>query len=99
MGDPLTIQRLGADGIWEDWMNLHALRVNPYSSRENEDDGGEQAWTTIDFTVRWCRRLEEVQFSRPSFRIVWKGHHFDIRRYDDYMNNHKSVKLTGVSRG
>ena len=96
-GEPLMIQKL-VDGTWEDYLKMHSLKVNPYSSRESDEDGGEQAWATIDFTVRWCKELEDVQFSRPSYRLVWRGHKFDIRRYDDYMNGHIRVRLRGVAR-
>lgn len=99
IGDPLRIDRMGESGEWEEYLSLHALNVNKMWSREGYGGGGEQDSETVVFRVRWCRALEDVEFDKPSYSIVWKGRRFDIRGYDDYQFQHRRVDLEAVSHG
>lgn len=99
IGDPLVIQKMNAEGEWEDYLSMHALNVNKKRSSENTEGGGEQDWETVDFRVRWCKALEDIEFDKPSYSIVWRGRRFDIRRYDDYQYQRRRVDLEAVSHG
>ena len=99
IGDPLTIEKMDEYGEWEHYMNAHALNVNKDRSRESYDAGGEQDTETVKFRIRWTRRLSEVEFDKPAYSVVWKGHRFDIRGYDDYQYQHRTVDLRCVSHG
>lgn len=96
-GSRIVIQRNGENG-WEDYLACHVLDANPKRSREFQEAGGEQATQTVTFVLRWRKALEAVEYDMPDFRIVWRGHEFDVRGYDDYKYRHMKVTLEGVAR-
>ena len=98
-GGKLLIQHYEPEGGWQDYMVAHVLDVNPFSSREGQDDGGELPYQTAVFTLRYRRQLEPIEFDMPNYRIVWRNRVFDVRGYDDYKYRHLKVKLRAVSHG
>lgn len=99
IGDPLVIESLDEYGEWSVYMRAHALNVNKDRSRESYDAGGEQDSETVKFRIRWSRKASAIEFDKPSYRIVWKGRPFDIRGYDDYQYQHRTIDLRCVSHG
>ena len=99
IGDPLSIEKMDENGDWVPYLSVHALNINKRRSRENHDGGGELDAETVDFRIRWRKKLEDIEFDKPSYSIVWKGRRFDIRRYDDYQYQHRRVDLEAVSHG
>lgn len=99
VGDLITIEKLGADGVWKRHMILHCLNVNKTRSSEYVAAGGEQNAAYVTFRVRWNKILSEIEFDTPSYRIIWRGRTFDVRGYDDYQYQRKRVDLMGVSYG
>ena len=99
IGDPLTIEKMDDDGNWSKYLNMHAMNVNKDRSYENYEGGGEQDWETVKFRLRWNWMLAEVEFDKPTYRVVWRGKAFDIRGYDDYQYQHRTVELRCVSHG
>jgi len=94
---PITIQTLDeATEKWIDLYNLHA-RVNKTSGSEYTNAGAIQSKAVLTFEVRYFKLLENINYDRGSYRIMYRGRAFNITDYDDYMESHTSVKLVGQS--
>lgn len=94
---PITIQKIDkSTEAWSDLYNLHA-RVNKSSGSEYLNAGANQSKATLVFEVRFFKELEDINYKRGSYRIVYRGRPFNITDYDDFQEEHKTVKLLGVS--
>lgn len=92
---PITLQT--QDETTEEWvdaMHLHA-RVNKTGGGTSLNAGADQYHVSLTFDVRYNARLEELRYSPQPFRIVYRGHTFKVTDYDDYMEEHKEVRLVG----
>ena len=98
VGDKITIQKM-EDGEWVDYAHPRIIQANKTKSTEYVTAGGEQNAAHVTFRVRFVKKLMPIETDMPSYRIVWHGTHFDIRGYDDYMYQHRTVNLAGVSYG
>lgn len=96
---PIVIQK--RDEATEQWSNLWSLhaRVNKTVGSEFVQGGANQSESTKTFEVRYFTALQDVDYNRGLYRIVYKGVNYNIVDYDDYMERHKAVTLEGVSYG
>ena len=95
---PIIIQQI--DELTEDWVDvfkLHAHINKTKSDSEYLNAGAVQGKKNITFEVRFFKLLEGISFNLQSYRIVYQGVPFNIVDYDDFMEQHKTVKLLGVS--
>lgn len=95
---PITIQKI--DEATEDWVDLYKLhtRVNKAKSdNEYTNAGAIQAKRSLTFEVRYFADLEDISFSLQHYRVVYQGVPYNLVDYDDFMLQHKTVKLMGVS--
>ena len=96
---PIIIQKINEDSEkWEDLYTLHA-RVNKSNGSEYLNAGANQSKSNLVFEVRYFKDLEAIAFSRGLYRIIYRGQLYDLTDYDDYLEQHKTVKLLGVSYG
>ena len=96
---PITIQEQNPDTEeWADRWNLHA-RVNKTGGSQALNAGADQYRATLTFEVRYFSALEEMRYNPQPFRIVYHGHPFKLVDYDDYMEQHQTVKLVGEAYG
>ncbi len=94
---PITIQKADeATEAWADWLTLHA-RVNKSKGSEYQGAGANQSKSTRVFEVRYLKALEEIDQNRGAYRLIYRDHPYNITDYDDYLEQHKTVKLLGVS--
>lgn len=97
---PVTIQRMYADTEeWTDVLKLHATQVNRAGGGESFSAGRERYSPALTFDFRWCKALEALRYDTQNHRIVYQGHTFNITDYDDYMEQHLTVRLTGEAYG
>lgn len=97
---PIIIQRV--DEATEDWVDvfdkpLHAKINKAKADSEYLKAGAIQGKRTLTFELRYFADLEPISFDLQSYRIVYQGVPYDIVDYDDFMLNHKTVKLLGAS--
>lgn len=93
---PITIQHQNPDTEeWTDLLRLHALQVNRSGGGETYNAGAQQYHPRMTFDLRWCKALEAVRWDPASHRLVYRGHAFNITDYDDFMEQHLTVRLTG----
>lgn len=96
---PITIQRINEDTEkWEDLYSLHA-RVNKSNGSEYLGAGANQSKSNRVFEVRYFKDLEDIDDNRGIYRLVYRGKLYNITDYDDYLEQHKTIKLLGVSYG
>lgn len=97
---PVTIQRQDPETEeWVDLWKLHAIQVNKAGGGENFNAGREQYHPRMTFDLRWCQRLEDLRWDPAAHRIIYRGHAFNITDYDDYMEQHLTVRLVGEAYG
>lgn len=97
---PVTIERMDPDTeTWTVLLQLHAIQANKTSGGESFSAGREQYRPRLTFDLRWCKALEAVRWNPQGHRIVYRGHTFNILDYDDYMEQHLTVRLTGEAYG
>lgn len=97
---PLKIQVMDQETEeWSSHLSLHALKVNKTGGGEGFSSGAEQYHPRLTFTLRWCKELEAVKYNTQLYRIIYKGHAFDIQDIDDYMEQHKTINIVGVAYG
>lgn len=92
---PITLQT--QDAVTEEWadqLHLHA-QVNKTGGGTALEAGADQYRVSLTFKVRYSRQLEELRFSPQPFRVLYRGHYFKVTDYDDFMEQHKEVKLVG----
>ena len=96
---PITIQKINEDTEkWEDLYTLHA-RVNKSNGSEYLNAGANQSKSNRVFEIRYFKALEDIDDNRGLYRLVYRGKLYNITDYDDYLEQHKTVKLLGVSYG
>ncbi len=97
---PLTIQRMNPDTEeWSDLQKFHAIQVNRSGGGEAYSAGREQFRPRLTFDLRWCQALEALRWDTQNHRIIYQGQQFNIVDYDDYMERHLTVRLTGEAYG
>lgn len=96
---PFTIQEQNPDTEeWTDRWHLHA-RVNKTGGGQALNAGADQYRATLTFEVRYFSALEGLRYNPQPFRIVYRGHLFKVVDYDDYQEQHRTVKLVGEAYG
>ena len=92
---PILIQM--KDETTEDWSNrfrVHA-RVNKTGGGTNQNAGADRFLATLTFEIRYFKELEELRYAPQLYRIIYRGHTFKLTDYDDFMEQHRTVKLVG----
>lgn len=96
---PITIQIQDKNNeLWEDVWKLHA-RVNKTGGGQALNAGADQYKATLTFEVRYFTALEELRFNPQPYRIIYRDHTFKLVDYDDYMEQHQTIKLVGEAYG
>lgn len=95
---PIIIQKVDeATEKWENVFKLHAHINKAKSDDEYLSGGGIQGKRNLTFEVRYFAALEDIALNIQSYRIVYLSVPYDIKDFDDYMLQHKTVKILGVS--
>lgn len=94
---PIVIQKVDeATELWMDVYSLHA-RVNKSGGSEFLNSGANRSKSNRVFEVRYFPAIEMIDIDRGSYRIIYRGQIYNIEDYDDFQEQHKTVKLLGVS--
>lgn len=95
---PITIQKLNSKAKqWEDLYKVHASINKAKSDNEYLSAGAIQSKRNLAFEVRYFADLEDISLNLQLYRILYRDVPYDIKDYDDFMLQHKTVKLLGVS--
>ena len=93
----VIIQKQNTDT--EHWENIgdrpfHA-QVNKSGGSQNFAAGADQFPARLNFNFRYCHMLEKIRYQPEIYRIIYRGHTFQIIDYDDYMEQHRTVRMVG----
>lgn len=92
---PITIQVQNEQTeMWEDLLRLHA-RVNKTKGGTALTAGADQTRATLTFEVRYLKALEDMAYNTQPYRIRYRGRSFKVVDYDDYMEQHRTIRLVG----
>jgi SPP1 family predicted phage head-tail adaptor len=95
---PITIQKLNSKAKrWEDLYKVHASINKAKSDNEYLSAGAIQSKRNLAFEVRYFADLEDISLNLQLYRILYRSVPYDIKDYDDFMLQHKTVKLLAVS--
>ena len=95
---PITIQKTNElTEKWEDVFKVHACINKASTDNEYLNAGAIQSKRNLTFEIRYFKALEDISFNTQMYRIVYHGVPFDVKDYDDFMLQHKTVKLLGSS--
>lgn len=95
---PITIQRLNSPAKqWEDVYKVHASINKAKADSEFLTAGAIRSKQNLVFEVRYFSGLEAISLNLQLYRILYRNVPYDIKDYDDFMMEHKTVKLLGVS--
>lgn len=84
---------------WAELGNFHAS-INKTGGSEYANAGAERSSLSLTFTLRYCKKLDPIQLNTSLYRIIYRGHLFNIRDTDLFMERRRGViKLMGVSYG
>ena len=82
--------------VWTDVFDkkLHA-EVNKTGGGSKESAGSGQYMASLTFKLRYTKKLEAISYNTQPYRIIYRGHTFKVVDYDDFMEQHSDIKLTG----
>lgn len=92
---PIIIEKINTQEDWEIYANVHA-RVNKTKGNERSNAGAQRFQATLTFEIRYSRQLEQVRSNTQIYRLKYRNETYNIIDYDDYMENHQTIKLTGA---
>lgn len=92
---PITIQVQDPETEqWSDMLHLHA-QVNKTKGDLTKSAGTDTYKASLTFKLRFCRALETIAYSPDPYRVLYRGRHFKVVDYDDFMEQHREVTLVG----
>lgn len=92
---PITIEVQDPDTEqWVESLKLHA-RVNKTGGGQALNAGADQYKVSLTFELRYVKALEAIAYNTQPFRVIYRGRQFKVVDYDDYMEQHRTVKLVG----
>ena len=74
--------------------NLHA-KVNKTQGGTASGAGADQYRARLTFELRYTKALEDINYSPQPYRILYRGHKFKVIDYDDFMEQHRTIRLVG----
>ena len=85
----IELQKLDAAHRWKPVGRYHAA-VNKSSGKEYLSAGAVQSQLQLVFSLRNCSEIAAI-------RIAYNGGIYKVSDYDDYKEQHRTVRLLGVS--
>jgi len=74
--------------------NLHA-KVNKTGGGTAMSAGADQYQARLTFELRYVKALEDINYSPQPYRVLYRGRTFKVIDYDDYMEQHRTIRLVG----
>ncbi len=92
---PIIIEKINKQEDWDFYAKAHA-RINKTKGSERSDAGAQRFQATLTFEARYSKQLEQIRSNTQIYRLKYRNETYNIIDYDDYMENHQTIKLTGV---
>ena len=95
---PVIIQKIDeATEKWADVWRVHARINKAKDNSEYMGAGAIQNKQTLTFEIRFFSAVKDIRLNCQSYRVIYDGVPYNLEDYDDYMEQHRTVKLLGVS--
>ena len=95
----ILIQKLDSKtGDFKDWRQFHA-HINRTGGGERDSSGSRRSTVSLTFELRYVSALHQIFLNLQDFRVIYRNAVFNIEDYDDYMEQHRTVRLEGVCVG
>lgn len=95
---PIIIQKINErTEDWDDLYSVHARINKAKANSEYLNAGAVQSKASLTFEIRYFSELKKISLDTQSYRIIYDGVAYNVTDYDDFMMQHKTVKLLGVS--
>lgn len=92
----IELQKLDAAHRWKPVGRYHAA-VNKSSGKEYLSAGAVQSQLQLVFSLRYCSEIAAIRLNTQLYRIAYNGGIYKVNDYDDYKEQHRTVRLLGVS--
>lgn len=92
---PVTIEKITEDEQWEPFANIHC-RINKTKGVESSNAGAQRFQATLTFEARYSKPLEQIRSNTQIYRLKYRNETYNIVDYDDFLEKHRTIKLTGV---
>lgn len=93
---PITIEFYDErSGEWSHYAKAYAS-INKDTKGKTEGET-EDATERLIFSVRYFQKLFEIRKNLKAYRIVYSAIPYLVESYDDYMEMHRVVKITGAA--
>lgn len=79
---------------WTDKLKLHA-KVNKTGGGQALNAGADQFRASLTFEVRYVKALEDIAYNTQPYRVIYRGRKFKVTDYDDFMEQHRTVRIVG----
>lgn len=97
-GELVEFERRNPDtGDWEEWMTLRSLQQNSGRTQEYQSSSQGRTASWVTFRFRWNPELAKVDTRTDGVRMRWRGTLYNVKSYDDYMFQHRTVDVEGAS--
>lgn len=83
---------------YNDFFSCHA-EINKASGKEYYNASTNITNSTLNFKMRYCKKLKEIPFNLDKFIIYYDGNYFDIKNYDNKNLNNDELILVGEYNG
>ncbi len=81
---------------FEEYIRLHA-RINKASGNEKYNAGAEFNSQTLNFDVRYNAKVKPLRLNLQIYRVIYDNVQYNLKDYDDFMEQHQVVRLVGDS--
>ena len=92
---PVVLERQNEETEQWDTVRCFHARVNKSGGRQSYAADADQFHAVLDFDFRWCEPLEAVRYDPQIYRLRYRGHTFQVIDFDDYMEQHRTVRMVG----
>lgn len=92
----IELQKLDSANHWSSVGRYHAA-VNKSAGKEYLSAGAVQSQLQLVFSLRFCSEISAIRLNTQLYRILYNGGIYKVSDYDDYKEQHRSVRLLGVS--
>lgn len=91
----VTIEKINEDEQWKPFANIHC-RINKTKGGESSSAGAQRFQATLTFEARYSKQLEQIRSNTQNYRLKYRNEVYNIVDYDDFIERHQTIKLTGV---
>ncbi len=91
---PIMIQKIKDDETWSDYHSCHA-NINKSNGKEYYNASTNITSGTFNFKIRYCKKIDDIQYNTAMYRIIYKNKIFDIKNVDNKEMKNHDITIVG----